>query len=83
MITEIITETHEHFEWRTDENGEPYKFKLSDNLITKKVKVTKNENGEVIARENYIEPQPLNISQVDISTLSEDQIQALKTRLGL
>lgn len=38
---------------------------------------------EVAASAVQAPPQPLNISQVDINTLTNEQIQQLKTRLGL
>ena len=59
MRTEIVTVSNEHFEWRTNEKGEPYKFKLSDKIITKQVKVTYDDQGKEINREAYVEtPSP-------------------------
>jgi hypothetical protein len=83
MRTEVIEVTLEHFEWRKNEAGELYKHKLSDTPLIKKQLVTYDDNGVEINRENYIEQQPVNISGVDINTLTDDQIQALRIRLGL
>lgn len=77
METKIIEITNDHFEWQTNEKGESEKVILSDKKITKQVKVTYDEKGNEISREAYV-PEP-----DFIDTLSEEQLQKLKDRLGL
>lgn len=73
MRTEIITVTNEHFEWRVDENGQPFKFKLSDQIITKQVKVTYDDNGNEITREHYVEQPSAALLAWQAATPEEKQ----------
>jgi len=80
MITQIITEENDHFEWRIGEDGEPYKHILSDNKLVKQVKVTYDQEGNEISREAYSEPAIVDIPSL-LSNQTPEQLATLAKQL--
>ena len=81
MITEIITQENEHFEYRLNEKGEAYKYKLSDKIISKQVKVTYDENNNEVSRELYVPNEGIALKAL-LSATPEEIAEIKKLLLG-
>ena len=82
MRREIVTEENEHFDYVIGKDGETEKRILSNQKITKKILITYDDDDNEINREAYVEPTPIDLSNLDINQLSISQLTILKQKLN-